>query len=310
MSEISETTFIPAEHNTYNLACSTSVELPKIKGKVKTVIANEYLQYFNEQVNSLTMQGDFIKLLVEEEEDVTWKSIIYSVPKGVMSFACRAATNSLATNDNLVRWGKKTNSQCNLNGCLHKGTLLHILNGCKIMLDQGRYTWRHDNILHYIAKLLSQNRKENIDFFVDIPNYNINGGTLPPNVIVTQQKPDIVIVDKNTTPHTVLLYELTCPFAINIMKANSYKKDKYSGLKQDIIDNGYTCHLIPFEICSRGFVPRRVKIILCSMLSSCSTVKTPSSHIKFISKLSLISSFSIFHSRKENQWSDPPTLEP
>ena len=87
LSEISETTFIPAEHNTYNLACSTSVELPKIKEKVKTVIANEYLQYFNEQVNSLTMQGDFIKLPVEEEEDATWKSIIYSVPKGVMSFA-------------------------------------------------------------------------------------------------------------------------------------------------------------------------------------------------------------------------------
>ena len=120
-TEISRTQFIPTELNTYNLACSTSVELPKIKETVKDVIANEYLSYFNDQINNLTMQGDFIKLLVEEEEDVTWKSIIYSVPKGVMSFACRAATNSLATNDNLVRWGKKTNSTCNLNVCLHKG---------------------------------------------------------------------------------------------------------------------------------------------------------------------------------------------
>ena len=113
-TELAETQFIPTHRNTYNLACSTSVELPKIKETVSKNISNEYMDYFNSQVNTLTMQGDFIKLLIEEEEDVTWKSIIYSVPKGIMSFACRAATNSLATNDNLVRLGKKTHSKCNM----------------------------------------------------------------------------------------------------------------------------------------------------------------------------------------------------
>jgi hypothetical protein len=254
------------------------------------------------------MQGDLVKLLNEEEEDVTWKSIIHSVPRGVMSFACRAATNSLATNDNLKRWGKKTHSQCNIPGCLHIGTLLHILNGCKIMLDQGRYTWHHDNILHYIARILTENKKEHLQFYVDIPNFNINGGTLPPNVVITSQKPDIVIIDPRTTPPTVWLYELTCPFEPNINKANSYKKDKYSSLKQDIMDNGYTCHLVPFEIGSRGFIPRRVKLLLCSLLSSFTTVTYPTNYITHISKLSLLSSFSIFHSRKEGQWNNPPVL--
>ena len=81
---------------------------------MKKTIANEYLDYCNEKVNSLVMQGDFIKILNEEDEDITWKSIIYSVPRGVLSFACRSKTNSLAINDNLLRWGKKTTSWCHL----------------------------------------------------------------------------------------------------------------------------------------------------------------------------------------------------
>ena len=178
------------------------------------------------------------------------------------------------------------------------------------MLDQGRYTWRHDNVLHYIAKTLSDNKKDNIIFYVDIPKFNINGGTLPPSIIVTSQKPDIVIIDNNTSPSSVWLYELTCPFDTNLNRANSYKKDKYESLKQDIIDNGHKCYLVPFEIGSRGFVPRRVKLILNSMFSSHSSIKYPSNIIKNISKLSLLSSFSIFHSRKEAVWNKPPVLSP
>ena len=225
-----------------------------------------------------------------------------------MSFACRSATNSLATNDNLKRWGKKTNSKCDL--CSGTGTLWHVLNSCKVMLNSGRYTWRHDNVLHYLAKILSDNKKDNIQFFVDIPNYNINGSTLPPNVVVTNLRPDIVFIDSNTSPPTVSLYELTCPLEPNISSANSFKRDKYQSLKSDIESNGYTCHVVPFECGSRGFIPRRVKLILCSMFKSYSTVKTPSSYIKNISKICLLSSFSIFHARKEKSWTVPLVLNP
>ena len=116
----------------------------------------------------------------------------------------------------------------------------------------------HCAILDYMAKFLTQNRKENLEMYIDLPDHNIGGGTIPPNIITTSQKPDIVIIENNTTPKTVHLYELTCPFSTNILTANSYKKDKYAGLKDDIIHNGYICHIIPFEICSGGFVPRRV----------------------------------------------------
>jgi hypothetical protein len=42
----------------------------------------------------------------EEQQNITWKSYIYAVPRGVMSFGMRASTNSLATSDNLDFWGK------------------------------------------------------------------------------------------------------------------------------------------------------------------------------------------------------------
>ena len=101
--EVAKSNHIPDPTNCINVACSISAELPKIKEAVKENIANEYNEYYNSKINDLTMQGDFLQLLNEEEEDVTWKSIIYGVPRGVLSFACRAATNSLATPDNLLR---------------------------------------------------------------------------------------------------------------------------------------------------------------------------------------------------------------
>ena len=225
-----------------------------------------------------------------------------------MSFACRSATNSLATNDNLKRWGKKSNSKCDL--CSSTGTLLHTLNGCKVLLNSGAYLWRHDNILHYLAKILSENKKDNVDFYVDIPNYQINGSTLPPNVVVTNLRPDVVFIDKNTTPPTCAIYELTIPFETNLTAANTRKRDKYQSLKTDIQANGFKCHLVPWECGSRGFIPRRVKLLLCQMLKFYSTVKTPSSYISNFSKICVLSSFSIFNARKEKNWSNPPVLNP
>ena len=42
-----------------------------------------------------TMQGDFLKLLIEEKENVTWQALIRNVPRGIMSFALDSVTNTL-----------------------------------------------------------------------------------------------------------------------------------------------------------------------------------------------------------------------
>ena len=58
---------------------------------------------WNNKVKKLTIEGDFENLLIEEEENVTWKNIVNNILKGVLSFALKAAVNVLPTPDNLKR---------------------------------------------------------------------------------------------------------------------------------------------------------------------------------------------------------------
>ena len=80
------------------------------------------------------MQGEFGRLLAQEENDVDWKSLIFSLPRGVMAFAAILATNSRATPDNLARWGEIVDSKCKLcNSAL--ATLGHVISGCPQSLN-------------------------------------------------------------------------------------------------------------------------------------------------------------------------------
>ena len=58
------------------------------------------------------MQGDFVSLLIEEDTCVTWKSLIWSVPRGVAKFAINAGLNTLPLADNLKQWGERTTDLC------------------------------------------------------------------------------------------------------------------------------------------------------------------------------------------------------
>ena len=55
------------------------------------------LSYMN---NSKKMNVQIFKVILYPCSDATWKSYIYGVPRGVMSFAMRSSTNVLATADN------------------------------------------------------------------------------------------------------------------------------------------------------------------------------------------------------------------
>ena len=53
---------------------------------------------------------------------------------------------------------------------------------------------------------------------------NIAGGTIPPNVIPTIQRPDMVIVW--STLKQIVILELTVPFEMNIAQAHKTKQDR------------------------------------------------------------------------------------
>ena len=75
----------------------------------------------------------------------------------------------------------------------------------------------------------------------------MNGLTIPSNIVIKQQRPDIVLIDKSATPHTVWLFELSVSFERNIEQALTRKKNRYAYLEQDTKDAGYNCLNIPLK---------------------------------------------------------------
>ena len=78
------------------------------------MIAEKYQERASETSSQLAVQGALASLLVEEKANMDWQSLIFAVPRGVMAFAARSSTNSLACPDNLARWKKIVHPKCPL----------------------------------------------------------------------------------------------------------------------------------------------------------------------------------------------------
>ena len=257
-----------------------------------------------------------LNLLLSEQSNVTWKSYLYGVPKGVMEFAMRSSTNILATPDNLKRWNKTRSDYCKMctkpNSPPHKATLFHILNMCETFLgEHERITWRHNSVLNYITLTLKENRPDHIQVYADLEGHKVNGQTIPPHIMVTFFWPDLVLIDSSTEPHTVYLFELTVCFEKpgNLEAANMRKYERYTSLSSDIQEAGFICKNIPFEVGSRGHLTLENKSRL-TILHKLTKPRTKYTQFwKNISKTSLLCSYSIFLSRND-PWTGAPYLMP
>ena len=74
------------------------------------------------------------------------------------------------------------------------------------MLD--RYECRRNGIVAYLYKTFSKQKHDGVRIFADIEGAKVNGGTIPADIMIPAQRPDIVIVNTNTTPTSVLLVRL------------------------------------------------------------------------------------------------------
>ena len=264
-------------------------------------------------------EGDFLNLLISEQSNVSWKSLIYGVPRGVMQFAMRSSTNTLATADNLKRWKKTTNDNCKM--CLKpntrpkKATLFHILNHCDAFLgDEESFRWRHDSVLNYITLAIKEDQPENIQIYADLEGPKINGKTIPQNIVVSASLPDLVVIDNSTSPPTVYLFELTICFERqeNIERAHNFKYNRYSSLSQDIKDAGYHCKNIPFEVGSREHLSLENKSNKSKLSIIHKLCQPKTKYSKFwqnISKTSLLCSYATYLSRHDS-WTTTPLLLP
>ena len=143
---------------------------------------------------------------------------------------------------------------------------------------------------------------------MDLPNFWLNGSTIPADILCTSQRPDIVIIDRKKR-HIELL-ELTCSFETNIESANLRKTKNYNDLKSDLQNQGWNVALVPFEVGSRGLMTKRNQDSLIQVFKRNTIKLRHTSLFRDLAKISLLCSYSIFQAHCVPTWQDPPFLHP
>ena len=77
-----------------------------------------------------------------------------------MRFLVKSVYDLLPTPSNKNLW-YGTEESCSL--CGGVGTTAHILSGCPTALGQGRYRWRHDQVLRDLAQTVDEKRRSHND---------------------------------------------------------------------------------------------------------------------------------------------------
>ncbi|XP_072042835.1 uncharacterized protein [Amphiura filiformis] len=192
------------------------VSLPTSYKKKKEILIKSIKEEISDtwfgHLKDLVVQGDMLRIALFENADYLWKCYILNMPKGVMKFIMNVFLDTLPTKNNLSHWGKRMNTKCDL--CGKKETLQHVLNNCKVMLQQGRYTWRHNSVLRIILDTLREVSDSSWTFYCDLAGAcKVAGTTIPPDILATQQRPDLVLV--NRPSKKIIVIELTIPFEQN-----------------------------------------------------------------------------------------------
>ena len=292
---------------------------------------------------SYVIQGDWLNFDAVIRADLRWNSLIYAVPQELFKFLLNSTHNVLPTPDNLKRWGKTVvDIKCSLCGNLNP-TLKHILNGCIVALKQGRYTWRHDDILQRMAeqlksllekvnstKVVSPSIKDRFVVFVK-PGEKVKKGKgtyksgmlftandwildfdnsydpliFPHHITQTSLRPDLIIFSNST--RQVILIELTVPAEDNITQRHSDKEDKYAKLVDDIGMNHWKGHIFAVEVGSRGYVAKSFSYALRKLGMAQEAIKKVTRSVGLIC---LRDSYSIYLSRKNEIWRPWETKHP
>lgn len=212
--------------------------------------------------------------------NISW-SDVWKIPQVRLSFLIRSTYDTLPCPRNLSQWFGK--EECCALCSAPNASLQHILSGCKIALSQGRYRWRHDQVLRKLAEVLEECRQgSRIPSPAENPTIFIAEGGIgsirqkettrpftpsqewsmkvdldrklqfPTEITTTTLRPDIVAWSAKA--RAVALIELTVPTEEGIEAAFERKKAKYSELAAECREAGWKTTIYPVEVGCRGFM--------------------------------------------------------
>ena len=119
--------------------------------------------------NDLIFQGWFCSIISQQsilKLTSGWSVVPSRLPKNIFNFTVKY-NNTLPTRSNLHQRGLSPTSDCYF--CFQSESLFHIIAGCQTYHTQGRFTWRHDSIPHFIAKIFQSVPSSTL--YADIPGF-------------------------------------------------------------------------------------------------------------------------------------------
>ena len=246
----------------------------------------------------LTSQGFIISFLLEHSMKslkALWSSAQSTLPKNIFNFSIRYLNNTLANRVNLYKWKLSQSSDCSF--CLCPESLLHVVSGCKLYLDEGRYTWRHNSALHFVASTLKSVR--NSSLYVDLP------GFLSPCIITGDQlRADMLLSIGKTTLYVT---ELTVGFETNLNSNAERKHEKYYQLTRDLSLDFHSVKFINLSLSALGIFGKSCE----PFIDMCKELEFNKQHTDFIMRklpaIIIRSTYYIFCMRNK-PWTNPDLL--
>ena len=140
-----------------------------LTGAAKTFLAEEEDEERHQALCQLPAQGEMARVWGNTcSSQVLWARAVQDLPPEPMSFVLCASLDSLPTNANLHKWGKKPTAACHL--CWGaRQTLLHVLNNCPMAMELRRYSMRHDTVLEIIADFIRSHLPSKFFITIDSP---------------------------------------------------------------------------------------------------------------------------------------------
>ena len=178
-------------------------------------------------------------------------------------------------------------------------SLLHVVSGCKVHLQQGRYMWPHNSI-H--ATLLSKiDSLRDLKVFADIPGY-----PCPTIVTGTLKRPDVIIVYQEKI---VIVLELTCGFVTNVKENCARKVGKYNSTTVDLKKKYEKVTFVNLSMSALGLICRDDdgNGILQALKSIRLLEHLSKNIIRNIINICIRTTYYIF-CRKDKEWTNPELL--
>ena len=188
-------------------------------------IEHEYERHLSEAVQRRApIAGQWFRMATEDDLAKDFAAALCNIKSTSLSrFASSVLTQTpLPTRSALHRWGlsSHTNRKCPI--CTEDvQTVRHVLTGCKAALQQGRYTFRHNLILHALADAIRQS-PETAQYHFDLAHHQN-----PPTWMSGQEtslRPDGWVQLKNGSE---FILELTSPWEENFISSHERKMQKY-----------------------------------------------------------------------------------